>query len=68
MRICVFAISTTMAVLGLSALALFTGCHGPIEVQKGDYLLHASPEPAPKSKAVPNPQPMPPTDPGYHPE
>jgi hypothetical protein len=64
----VLAPSTALTFLGLSCLALSPGCHRPLEVQKGDYLLHASPEPAPQSKALPKSRPVPPPDPDYHPE
>lgn len=57
-----------LVILGLPCLILSPGCHRPLEVQKGDYLLHATPEPAPQTKSVPKSQPMPPPDPDYHPE
>jgi hypothetical protein len=64
----VFALSATMAVLGLSGLALSPGCNRPLEVQKGDYLLHAASEPAAPAKSSRPAQPLPSPDPAYHPE
>jgi hypothetical protein len=61
-----FAASTTLAVLGLCGLALSPGCNRPVEVQKGDYLLHSAPEPAVQGLPDPSSQPTP--DPEYHPE
>jgi len=64
----ILAKSAALVVVGLSCLDLALGCHRPLEIQKGDYLLHASPEPAPQTKSVPKSKPMPPADPDYHPE
>jgi hypothetical protein len=64
----VLAPSATLVVLGLSCLALSLGCNRPLEVQKGDYLLHATPEAVPETKPIPKSQPLPPPDPDYHPE
>ena len=59
----VHAASLALGFLGWSCLTLAPGCRGPIEVQKGDLLLHAAPAPP-----VPAPQAQPQPAPGYHPE
>lgn len=65
----VFTASEALAVLGLSGLAWSPCCNRPLEIQKGDYLLHAAPaESAPLPKPAPSLRPMPSPDPGYHPE
>jgi hypothetical protein len=51
------------AVLGLAVATLCLGCHRPLEVEEGDVLLHATPEPSPPP---PVPPPLPPPD--FHPE
>jgi hypothetical protein len=58
----------SMVVLGLSVLALSLGCNRPLEVQKGDYLLHGTPEPETQTGPAPRSQPILPADPEYHPE
>lgn len=62
----VSAASAALAILGLSGLALAPGCNRPIEIQKGDYLLHSAPAPAVQGLPVHPAQPTP--DPDYHPE
>jgi hypothetical protein len=62
----VFAASTALAVLGLSGLALAPGCNRPVEVKKGDYLLHSEPEPP--VQGLPSAPSQPTPDPDYHPE
>jgi hypothetical protein len=64
----VFLPSSALVVLGLYGLVFSPGCHRPIEIQKGDYLLHATPEPAPPAKTDSKSRPIAPPDPDYHPE
>jgi hypothetical protein len=60
---------STQLLVSLGSLSLH--CHRPVEVQKGDYLLHATPEPLPDPAPVPPPT-SPPSDtqpdPEYHAE
>jgi hypothetical protein len=64
----VLATSSALVVLGLSCLALSPGCSRPLEIQKGDYLLHGTADSAPHTESVPTSQPKASPDPDYHPE
>jgi hypothetical protein len=64
----VIAPTSALVVLGMCGLALSPACRGPIEVQKGDFLLHAAPETAPPVKSDPKARPIPSPDPAYHSE